>query len=377
MPFLVVAKNLYDGESEEPMENMAVEIAGSKITDLRPASVNDLKKARAKAEIICPGFVDIQINGANDVQFNDCPTPDGIAAICEGARKGGTTHILPTFITDEGSCYKAAIAAVAEARSSGVSGVLGVHLEGPFLSPQRAGIHPPKAIRPIEGADLSLLTEDTCGVRLITLAPEETSIGVIEELTKSGAIVFAGHSAASYQQMQHAISGGLSGATHLFNAMSQSSVREPGVVGAVLESNSLFAGIIADGVHVHAANLKIAEAALGDRLCLVTDAMLTLAGKTTDFYIDGNKIHRESNRLTDATGRLAGAHLAMDEAVRNMMVFCDVSLGKALYMASANPVRALGMEGTMGRIAPGYSASLTLLDSQVSATATVVDGKLF
>jgi len=374
---LIIGETLYDGVSLEPKQNMAIEFSGSFITDVRPASLADIARASARAEIICPGFIDIQINGANDVQFNDSPTVEGIAAIAKGARKGGTTHILPTYITDIATSYETAIAAVANARANNVSGVLGIHLEGPFISHRRAGIHPPDYIRAIQEKDLELLTQSTCGVRLITLAPEEAPVDVIHRLTQSGAVVFAGHSAASDDQMSIAISEGLKGATHLYNAMSQITVREPGVVGSILGSNDLYAGIIADGLHVHPTNLKIAQRALNSRLCLVTDAMLTLAGNTTSFDIHGNAIHRSGNQLSDASGRLAGAHLAMDEAVRNMMSFCNTSLAETLYMASVNPIKAIGLSDTMGSLVPGYSASMTLLDNQINAVATVVDGRVF
>tara|TARA_B110001450_G_C17656102_1_gene495315 strand:+ start:721 stop:1869 length:1149 start_codon:yes stop_codon:yes gene_type:complete len=374
---LIIGEALYDGVSFEPKQNMAVEFSGRFITDVRPASFADTTGASARAEIICPGFVDIQINGANDVQFNDSPTVEGIAAIAKGARKGGTTHILPTYITDRATSYETAIAAVANARANNVSGVLGIHLEGPFISPVRAGVHPPDCIRAIQEKDLELLTQSTCGVRLITLAPEEAQVGAIHRLTQSGAVVFAGHSAASYDEMNIAISEGLKGATHLYNAMSQITVREPGVVGSVLGSNDLYAGVIADGLHVHPTNLQIAKNALDGRLCLVTDAMMTLAGNKTSFDIHGNKIHLSGKQLSDTTGRLAGAHLAMDEAVRNMMSFCNTSLAETLYMASVAPIKAIGLSDMMGRLAPGYIASMTLLDNQINAVATVVDGRVF
>jgi N-acetylglucosamine-6-phosphate deacetylase len=354
---------------------MAVCVDDGLIAEVRPVQSSD--RPALTADIICPGFVDMQINGANDVQFNDTPTVDGIAAIAEGARQGGTTHILPTFITAPGTSYLLAIQAVADARTARTPGILGVHLEGPFLSPKRPGIHPPDCVREIDDADIENLETANCGIRLITLAPECAPKGAIQRLCESGAIVFAGHSAASHDDITHATSEGLRGATHLFNAMSQITVREPGVVGAVLGSQALFAGIIADGVHVHPTNLQIAQKSLGKRFCLVTDTMLTLAGETTEFDVYGSKIYRDGNRLSDETGRLAGAHLAMDEAVRNMVLWCDVSLAEALYMTSVNPIHALGLEAQMGRIDRGYSASMSLLNSDIQAVGTIVDGRLF
>lgn len=372
---LVVARNLFDGRNTEPRENMAICVDDGLISAVGPLQPDD--RPTLIADIICPGFVDMQINGANDVQFNDTPTAAGIGAIAEGARQGGTTHILPTFITAPGTSYLSAIQAVADARQSAVPGILGIHLEVPFLSPTRPGIHPADCVRNIDAADIDNLEAAKCGLRLITLAPECAPNGVIQRLCESGAIVFAGHSAANHGDMERATGEGLRGATHLFNAMSQITVREPGVVGAVLGSPSLFAGIIADGVHVHPINLKAAQKSLGKRFCLVTDAMQTLAGRTTEFVLYESKIYRNGNRLSDASGRLAGAHLAMDEAVRNMVLWCEVELAEALYMASVNPIHALGLERKMGRIVPGSSASLTLLNSDIQAIGTMVDGRLF
>ena len=373
--YLVLARTLYDGRRTAPRQDMAICVAGGTITEVRPARDDD--QPAVTADIICPGFVDMQINGANDVQFNDTPTADGVAAIAKGARQAGTTHILPTFITAPGTDYLSAIKAVAEARKADTPGILGVHLEGPFLSPERPGIHPADCVRKLDDADVANLQAANCGIRLITLAPECAPDGAIQSLSSSGAIVFAGHSAATYDDIANATQNGLRGATHLFNAMSQLTGREPGVVGAVLGSQDLFAGVIADGVHVHLSNLQLAQKSLGNRLCLVTDAMLTLAGETTEFEIYGTEIHRDGNRLSDATGRLAGAHLAMDEAVRNIVQWCDVSLAEALYMASVNPIHALGLETQMGHIEPGYSASMTLLNSDIHAVDTIVDGRIF
>lgn len=373
--YAISAKRLFDGSTIEPHKDMVVLIVNGIITDVRPAESGD--QPVMAVDIVSPGFVDMQINGANDVQFNDTPTVDGISAIAEGARQGGTTHILPTFITADDTHYMSAIQAVADARESGVIGILGVHLEGPFLSPERPGIHPIGCVRTIDETDMVNLETARCGIRLITLAPECARKGTIQRLTDGGSIVFAGHSAANYADMVNAASEGLRGATHLFNAMSQTTVREPSVVGAVLGSQDLYAGLIADGIHVHPINLQIARKALGNRFCLVTDAMLTLAGKSTEFEMHVNQISLDGNQLSNTEGRLAGAHLAMDEAVRNMMKLCNVPLAEALYMASVNPIHALGLERKMGRIEPGYCASLTLLNNDIHATGVIVDGHIF
>ena len=365
------AAKLYPGDGAAALEDQVLDIRDGQITAIaqRRGPV-DLEVAIATS-----GFIDIQINGANDVQFNDTPSADGIAQMAEGARRGGTAHLLPTFITDEGRRYQKAVAAVARARDEGVAGIAGVHLEGPFLSPNRPGIHPPDCIRPLDETDIDYLRNANCGTCLLTLAPEAAPEGTIRQLVKAGVTVFAGHSAASFAEMQKAQREGLSGATHLWNAMSPLSSREPGVVGAVLASEALYAGIIADGVHVDFANVGIAARLKPDHLCLVTDAMLTLAGQTERFDIHGVEIRRDGNRLSDAGGTLAGAHLAMDEAIRNMVQHVGLALPQALQMASSNPARAI-QRPDLAKVRKGKAASLSFLSRDLQALGSYADGHL-
>jgi len=374
LPQFVWAKRLYDGSSPKPQENALVELDNGRI---RSVQQNADPGDALQAEVVSPGFIDIQINGANDVQFNDDPSVAAIEAIAVGARDGGTAHLLPTFITAPDRDYLAALDAVREALSKNLPGILGVHLEGPFLSPKRPGVHPPECIRALHGEDADTLTADMPGVCLLTLAPEEAAPGMIKRLCDAGVVVFAGHSAATSDEMDWARAEGLSGATHLFNAMSQITVRDPGVAGAIISSPDLFAGIIADGLHVHPKNLDLARRMMGGRLCLVTDAMKTLAGSVDTFELFDRTVHKQVNRLTDANGTLAGAHLAMDEAVRNMIRLTGASEGEALLMASTNAARAIGVEGELGQIKPGYRASMTLLTGGLEATGVMVDGQHF
>lgn len=370
----VWAKRLYDGSSPRPQENTLVAIENGRIRSVRE---NAEPGDALQAEVLSPGFIDIQINGANDVQFNDDPSVSAIEKIAIGARDGGTAHLLPTFITAPDRDYLAALEAVRDAMARKVSGILGVHLEGPFLSPKRPGVHPPECIRMLDEQDAETLVADWPGVRLVTLAPEEAAPGTIKRLCDAGVVVFVGHSAATSDDMDRARAEGLSGATHLFNAMSQITVRDPGVAGSIISSPDLFAGIIADGLHVHPKNLDLARRMMAGRLCLVTDAMKTLAGTVDAFELFDRTVHKQVNRLTDANGTLAGAHLAMDEAVRNMIRLTGASEGEALMMASTNAASAIGVEGELGQIKPGYRASMTLLTGGLEATGVIVDGQHF
>ncbi|MDM7255387.1 MAG: N-acetylglucosamine-6-phosphate deacetylase [Paracoccus sp. (in: a-proteobacteria)] len=366
-PDLIRAGQVFDGRSDAPLRDHVIEMSGGRVTALRPAQPGD---PAAMADIAAPGFIDMQINGAADVQFNFDPTPEALARIAAGARQGGTAHLLPTFITAPGRDYLRALTAARQAMAQGVPGVLGVHLAGPFRSPRRPGIHDPAAIRPLDETDLSALTEAFPGVLLLTLAPEEQPAGAIARLSEAGVVVFAGHSEAHCDQVA-----GLRGATHLWNAMSQLTGRAPGLVGAVLDGD-LYAGIIADGHHVAWENIRLAARVMPERLCLVTDAMLTLAGTIREFSLHGVTIRLAEGRLTDPEGTLAGAHLAMDRAVANMVALGRVGLAAALRMASGNVARALGV-ADLGWIGAGARASVTLLGQDLAARGVVVDGQLF
>ncbi len=364
---------LHDGDGAPPAKDRLIAIEAGRIAGVAPAPAR-LPPGTVTAEIVAPGFIDLQINGAADVQFNDAPTWQSVVRMAQGARRGGTAHLLPTFITAPGEDYRAAIAAVAEARAQGVTGILGVHLEGPFLSPERPGIHPQRHIRPLTQTDADIIAGAGPGT-LVTLAPECQEPALVRQLVDAGVTVFAGHSLATADEIAAAADLGLSGATHLWNAMPPLAGRAPGIVGRVLTDARLCAGIIADGHHVDRLNLRLAAMMMPERLCLVTDAMCTLAGTRTHFTLGGVRIRLEGGRLTGPDGTLAGAHLAMDEAVRNMVRLAEVAPEAALAMASRNPARAMGLGECLGRIAPGYRASLTFLDEGLTVTRVMIDGE--
>lgn len=374
--YLIEASKLFPGGGEDPLSDCTVHVRDGVIAGVN-ASAGLENLPRIRCSVLAPGFIDIQINGAGDRQFNDAPDTTTLERMVAGAAKGGTAHLLATYITAPGSGYRQAMVAVERATKEKLPGLLGLHLEGPFINPGRPGIHPAEAIRPLSDEDLDILLGAGHYPRLITLAPEECAPGIIERLVRAGWRVFLGHSLASHELIQSRMAEGLSGATHLFNAMPPLAGREPGPVGAVLDGSLPFAGLIADGIHVHPANLALAYACAGpDRLCLVSDAMLTLGGTATEFSIGDKRIHLREGRLVDDQGTLGGAHLAMDEAVRNMIRMTDARPQDALAMASTTPARALGLEDELGFIRPGHRASFTICDADLKASATISDGVL-
>lgn len=372
----IIADELFPGDGTTVNDTL-VSVAAGRIVDLRALqSMSDLPDDAIHAEVCAPGFIDLQINGAMDIQFTDTPTPEAVNAIVKGARRGGTAHVLPTFTTAPGTRYLEAFRAVKLARQQGLRGILGLHLEGPFLSPDRPGIHAKEFIRPIEESDLNNLIDFSEGELLLTVAPECQAEGFLKRLSDAGVVVFAGHSQSAKKDIDRAIGEGLCGATHLFNAMSQMTGREPGLVGGVLASSSLFAGIVADGHHVDFANISVAAAMMKGRLFLVTDAMRSLEGNETSFAVQGKKVTLKAGKLTDQAGTLAGAHISLDACVRNVIEHCGIHKADAIGMVSAVPATVLGLEHELGFVRKGYRASFTLMSRDLKARQVVTDGCL-
>lgn len=323
--------------------------------------------------ILAPGFIDVQVNGGGGRMLNDGPSCETIRIIAAAHRRFGTTGFLPTLITDE----PARMHALADVGDDAMAlpGVLGLHLEGPFLNPARKGIHPAAFLRMPHADDMAVLLRfGRFGRSLVTLAPELFDPSVLRCLAGSGLRLSIGHSEATSAQLQQAAAAGVTGVTHLFNAMSQMQPRAPGVVGSALAHDALFAGIICDGHHVDPVNLRAAFRAKGrDRLMLVTDAMATVGARQGGFTLNGRSITLEAGRLQDAHGTLAGAHLTMIDAVQNAVEMMGATLGDALIMASATPARFLGLDGARGRIAPGFQADLVAFDGR-RVIQTWIDG---
>jgi N-acetylglucosamine-6-phosphate deacetylase len=326
--------------------------------------------------MLVPGFVDVQVNGGGGVLFNEDPSVASIAAIGAAHRRFGTTGFLPTLISDDLHVVERAIDAVREAVEQGVPGVLGIHIEGPFLNPERRGVHDAGKLRSLDADAVELLSTPHGGLTMVTLAPEKTTPENIRALDAAGVIVSAGHTNASYDELQPALANGLRGFTHLFNAMSQLGNREPGAVGAALASEASWCGLIVDGHHVHAETMKIAlRAKRHDRFMLVTDAMPSVGNDTRTFQIQGRTITVQGDKIVDDEGRLAGAHLDMASAVRNSVQMLGLELVDALRMASANPAAFLKLGSQLGRIAPGQRACLVSLDDALNVQQTWIDGR--
>ena len=326
-------------------------------------------------DLLAPGFIDAQVNGGGGALFNADPSAATIAIMARAHRRFGTTGFLPTLISDDLDVVARAMDAVGEAIRAGIPGVLGIHIEGPFLNEERRGVHDASKLRELDDESVRLLSRPHGGVTMVTLAPERTTPAYIRKLNDAGVIVSAGHTNATFDELQPAFTAGLRGFTHLFNAMSQLGNREPGVVGAALAHDASWCGLIVDGHHVHPEVMKIAlRAKRRDRFMLVSDAMPSVGAEAKDFVLNGRPITVEGNKCVDEDGRLAGADLDMASAVRNTVRMLGVSLVDAVRMASAYPAEFLALRD-VGRIAPGQRANLVRLDEDCHALETWIDGK--
>lgn len=369
---------IFDGESVH--EHKAVLIEGEHIVavvdpEQVPADIG--ASYDLEGGTLIPGFIDLQVNGGGGVLFTAAPTVDSLRTIGAAHRQYGTTGFLPTLISTRFDVMREAVSAVAEAIAIGTPGVLGLHLEGPFLSPERKGVHDAGKFCQLDQTGLDILTSLQVGSTVVTLAPELTSPQMISRLVEEGVIVCGGHSGATYAQTRDALAQGLSGFTHLYNAMTPLQSREPGMVGAALEDDDSWFGIIADGHHIHPAAFSVAVAAKkrGGAL-LVTDAMPTVGSPDTSFILDGKTIVASEGRVTNAEGTLAGSDLTMLSAVNNAAEFARLDWFEAVRMASLYPARALGLERELGAIRPGFRASLLALDSAHRIRASWINGAM-
>jgi N-acetylglucosamine-6-phosphate deacetylase len=327
-------------------------------------------------QLLLPGFIDVQVNGGGGVLFNDDPSPESIRTIGEAHRRFGTTGFLPTLISDDLETIERAITATQACLDTRMPGVLGIHIEGPFLNRARRGVHDPKHLRPLDDSLVSLLCRLRDGRTVLTLAPEMTTPDIIAKLAAGGIMVSAGHSEASFAETMEAIAHGLRGFTHLFNAMPRLDSRAPGIVGAALYDPDTWCGIIVDGHHVDPIMLQLAlRCKRHERFMLVTDAMPVVGSANPSFVLQGRTISVVDGICRDENGTLAGTALDMAGAVRNAVSMLGLDIAEAARMASQYPAEFLGLGHELGRIAPGYLANLVLMNDELKVQRTWIEGQ--
>lgn len=347
-------------------DDVAVTVSQDRIVAIG-AVADPIETVDLGGAMLVPGFIDSQVNGGGDVLFNADPSVDTLATIAAAHARYGTTGFLPTLISDDLQVIRRGIAAVDAAIDAGVPGVLGIHIEGPFISVERKGIHDASHIRSLDDAGFEVLTSLKRGRTLVTIAPERVSPQLVRRLAAAGVVVAAGHTNGTYEQVCGAIDAGLSGFTHLFNAMSPLTSREPGAVGAALDRPEPFCALIVDGFHVSPVTMRLAlRCKPHDRFMLVTDAMPTTGGSERSFSLQGRAIAARDGRLVADDGTLAGSDLNMIQAVMNAVDMLGITLEEAVAMATSAPSAFLGLTD-YGEIAVGKRASVIAIRERAIA----------
>lgn len=375
----LVGARIFTGEIF--LDNHAVIIADEKIAALVPVAELDesIPQILLDGGVIAPGFIDLQVNGGGGAFFTNDTSVSAIQTMLDGHRPTGTTSLLPTLISDTRAVHQAGVKAVADAVAAGIKGVLGVHVEGPFFDMARRGAHNERYIRKMEQVDIDWLVASVKAQHefkvMLTLAPEHADVGQIKQLTSAGVVVCAGHTDGHYDDVVAALNEGLSGFTHLYNAMRPTTGREPGVVGAALEDKNSWCGIIIDTYHVHAASARIAYAAKPKgKMYLVTDAMSTVGSPEKSFQIYGETIYEKDGCLVNAEGKLAGSAIGMIDAVRLNTEWVGVALAESLRMASLYPAQYMQVDDYLGRVQAGFRADLVHFSDDYRVTHTWIAG---
>lgn len=348
------------------------------------AARNSLPEGGVRVEleggVLAPGFIDAQVNGGGGRLLNEDPSPTSMYTIAEGHRRYGTTSLLPTLITDIAAATTRAIEAAIEAVKAD-RGVVGLHLEGPHLSPARKGAHLPELMRPVEDGDVAtfIRAREAIGTLLVTIAAEQVTPRQVQALNEGGVIVSLGHSDCTADAADALFDAGARGVTHLYNAMSQLGHRSPGLVGAALDHPRTWCGMIADGHHVDPRALRVAlRAKRGEgKLFFVTDAMSLVGSDADSFELNGRTVYREKggfcSKVVLADGTLAGSDVDMASTVRYGVGMLELPLAEALRMATSYPARFLRLTDR-GHLSPGARADLVHINDDIEATATWTAG---
>lgn len=350
------------------LEDVFVEVSNGAIssTGIHKPSADVL--VNLDGGFLVPAFIDIQLYGGNGKLFGEHPSVESLKATVEYSLTGGATHILPTVATNSPQVMHAAIEAVRTYWQQGLPGVIGLHLEGPYINPAKRGAHIVEFIKKPSLSDVQELLRTGVGViKLMTLAPEVCSADVIAYLQQQGVIISAGHTDATFEQANDAFGQGVHLATHLFNAMSPLQHRLPGMVGAIFNNKHVYASVIADGHHVDYPVIAIAKKILGEKLFLITDAVTENTSGIYQHRLQGDK-------YVVADGTLSGSALTMIKAVQNCIEHVNIPLDESLRMASLYPARALKLDNKLGRIANGYNAELLWLNNQLEIEGVYTNG---
>jgi N-acetylglucosamine-6-phosphate deacetylase len=336
---------------------------------------DNFNKIELDEGILAPGFIDLQVNGGGGTLFNNSPNQESLKNIIRAHQFFGTTSIMPTVISDSLEVLEQCIKTVTEETKNN-SSLLGIHIEGPFFNVKYRGVHQKQYISAINSDYFNLFASIKSFPVMLTLAPECISSKQLKHLTSLGIKTLAGHSDASYDELDEAIKNGLDGFTHLFNAMGQISAREPGVVGAALHFENTFASIIVDLHHVHPSLIQLAyESKPKGKLFFISDSMATINHGEPSFELYDEVVSESNGRIVNSEGKLAGSSITQIDAVKNAYQKCNIPLNQAIAMASRYPAEYLGIANYLGSLKPGYKADLVHFDSKFNVHNVWVSGK--
>ena len=358
-------------------DDHALLVEGKSIVDIvdKNNTPDNFNKIELDQGILAPGFIDLQVNGGGGVLFNNSPNKESLNTIIKAHQFFGTTSVMPTVISDSLEVLEQCIKTVTEEIKNN-SSLLGIHIEGPFFNTKYRGVHQKKYISSINSDYLNLFESLKGFPVMLTLAPECISSQQLKHLTSLGIKTLAGHSDATYDELDDAIKNGLDGFTHLFNAMGQISAREPGVVGSALHFENTFASIIVDLHHVHPSLIQLAyQLKPTGKLFFISDSMATINHGKPSFELYDEVVNESDGRLVNSEGKLAGSSITQIDAVKNVYQKCNIPLNQALAMASRYPAEYLGIENHLGSLKPGYRADLVHFDSNFKVHNVWVSGK--
>lgn len=351
-----------------------------RISGFQAGVSRDAVKVDVGGAYVSPGFIDLHVHGTGGYDSTDA-TRMALSGLREAMLPYGVTTVVPTLLSSPANLTHAFLNAVRSEASVHETGakIVGAHLEGPFLSASERGVHLEENLRAPSVAVFNEFADGYRGhIKIMTLAPElDGALAVIRECKSASIVASIGHTNATYSEATAAIQAGVSHSTHTFNAMSKLEARDPGTVGAVLSSDTVYAEVIADGIHVHPSNVHLLIKLKGTaRTILVTDAVKPTGTKAKEFEMGGIKAAVRDGAVLTPEGRLCGSTLTMDRAIRNVHSWTNLSIPEIIRMASLNPAQQLGIAKTAGSLVEGRDADIVILDKQLNVKATYVRGAL-